>query len=58
MPIRAENAVKRNLLDVGCSDASAALVDRLVQSGRMRDALRAMRAIRCEPMDKLHQSQR
>ena len=56
--MRAENAVKRNLLDAGCSDASAAFVDQLVQSDRMQDALHAMRAIRCELMEQLHQSQK
>ena len=53
-----ENALIRNLLDAGCSDSSAAFVDRLVQKGRLSDALRAMKVIRCDLMDELHQSQR
>lgn len=56
--MRQENAVKRNLLDAGCSDASAAFVDQLVQTGRMTDALHKMKLIRCDLMDELHQSQR
>ncbi len=56
--MREENAVKRNLLDAGCSDASAAFVDQMVQSGRMTDALHEIRVIRCHLMDELHQSQR
>ena len=56
--MREESVVKQNLLDVGCSDASAAFVDQLVQSGRMQDALHEMRVIRCDLIDQLHQSQR
>ena len=53
-----ENAVKRNLLDAGCSNESAAYVDRLYQAGRISDALHEMKVIRCDLMDELHQSQR
>ena len=53
-----ENAVKRNLLDVGCSNESADYVDRLYQAGRISDALHEMKVIRCDLMDELHQSQR
>ncbi len=55
-----ENAVKSNLLDAGCSDQSAAFVDRLVQAGRLSDALHEMKVkvIRCDLMEALHQSQR
>ena len=56
--MKEETAVKRNLMDVGCSDASAALIDRLVQTGRIPDALHEMRVIRCDLMEELHQSQR
>ena len=52
-----ENAVKSNLLDAGCSDQSAAFVDRLVQAGRLSDALHE-KVIRCDLMEALHQSQR
>ena len=53
-----ENAVKRNLLDAGCSNESADYVDRLYQAGRISDALHEMKVIRCDLMDELHQSQR
>lgn len=53
-----EKAVKSNLLDAGCSDHSAAFVDRLVQAGRLSDALHEMKVIRCDLMEALHQSQR
>ena len=41
------DAVKRNLLDAGCSDSSADFVEQLVKAGRLTDALHEMRAIRC-----------
>ena len=53
-----KNAVKSNLLDAGCSDQSAVFVDRLVQAGRLSDALHEMKVIRCDLMEALHQSQR
>ena len=53
-----ENAVKRNLLDAGCSDVSAVFVDQLVQAGRIPDAIHELRVIRCGLMDELHRSQR
>lgn len=56
--MRHEDAVKRNLLDAGCSDASAAFVDQLVRTGRIPDALHEMRVIRCALMEELHRSQR
>ena len=56
--MRQENALIRNLLDAGCSDSCAASVARLVQAGRLSDALREMKVIRCDLMDELHQSQR
>ena len=52
------DAVKRNLLDAGCSDSSADFVEQLVLAGRLTDALHEMRAIRCDLIDALHQSQR
>lgn len=56
--MKAENAVRLNLLDAGCSDQSAAFVAQLVQAGRLSDALHEMKVIRCDLMDALHQSQR
>ena len=53
-----ESALQRNLLDAGCSDASAVFVEQLVQNGRMQDALHEMKVIRCSLIEELHQSQR
>jgi hypothetical protein len=50
--------VKSNLIDVGCSDQSAAYVNQLVQAGRLTDAIHEMKVIRCGLMEQLHQSQR
>ena len=52
------NAVKNNLLDAGCSEESAVIVDRLCSEGRLDDALHQMKVIRCDLMENLHQSQR
>ena len=53
-----EQAVKEDLLHVGCSEDSAQAVERLVNAGQLGDALRQMKIIRCELMDELHQGQR
>ena len=53
-----KSAVKRNLLDAGCSHQSAAFVEQLVQADRLSDALHEMKVIRCDLMEALHQSQR
>ena len=53
-----ETAVKRNLLDAGCSEASAAFIDHLVQTGRISDALYRMKGTRCDLMEELHRNQR
>ena len=53
-----ENTVERNLMDAGCSNASAAAVDELYRAGRFLDALHEMKVIRCGLMEELHQSQR
>lgn len=52
------NAVKRSLLDAGCTEQSAGFVNQLYQPGRLRDALHALKVIRCDRMDELHQSQK
>ena len=52
------HTVKNNLLDAGCSEESAAIVERLCGEGRLDDALHQMRIIRCDLMEDLHQSQR
>ena len=49
---------KNNLLDAGCSEESAVMVERLCSEGRLYDALHQMRVIRCDLMEELHQSQR
>ena len=51
-------AVKRDLLDAGCGEQTAALVEQLYLAGRLPDALHAMRAVRCDLMEALHQCQR
>ena len=53
-----EQAVKEDLLHVGCPEDSAQAVERLVNAGQLGDALRQMKIIRCELMDELHQGQR
>ena len=50
--------VKNNLLNAGCSEESAVIVERLCSAGRLDDALHQMRVIRCDLMEELHQSQR
>ena len=52
------NPVKNNLLDAGCSEEAAVIVERLCSDGRLDDALHQMRVIRCDLMEELHQSQR
>ena len=51
-------AVKEDLLHVGCPEESAQAVERLANAGQLGDALRQMKVIRCGLMDELHQSQR
>ena len=53
-----EQAVKEDLLHVGCSEDSAQAVERLVVAGKLGDALHQLRMIRCDLMDEVHQSQR
>lgn len=50
--------IRNHLLDVGCPEDSAAVVAQLCGDGRLDDALRQMRILRCDLMEKLHQSQR
>ncbi len=50
--------IRNNLMDAGCAEDSAALVERLCAAGRLDDALHQMRVIRCNLIDELHQSQR
>ena len=52
------NPVKNNLLDAGCSEESALIVERLCSEGRLDDALHQMRVIRCDLMEELHERQR
>ena len=51
-------AIRNNLMDAGCAEDSAALVERLYTAGRLDDALHQLRVIRCNLIDELHQSQR
>ena len=52
------NPVKNNLLDAGCSEESAVMVEQLCSKDLLDDALHQMRVIRCDLMEELHQSQR
>ena len=52
------NPGKNNLLDAGCSEESAVMVERLCSEGRLYDALHQMRVIRCDLMEEFHQSHR
>ena len=40
-------AIRNNLMDAGCAEDSAALVERLYTAGRLDDALHQLRVIRC-----------
>ena len=51
-------AVKEDLLHIGCSEDSAQAVERMIRAGHFGDALRQMKIIRCDLMEDLHQSQR
>ncbi|MBO4914986.1 MAG: hypothetical protein J5449_07245 [Oscillospiraceae bacterium] len=50
--------IRNNLMDVGCPEDSAALVEQFYSAGHLDDALRQMRVIRCGLIDELHLSQR
>ena len=50
--------VKNNLLNAGCSEESAVIVERLCSAGRLDDALHQMRVLRCDLVDEMHRSQR
>ena len=50
--------VRNHLLDAGCPEESANIVERLCSDGRLDDALRQMKILRCDRMEELHQSQR
>ena len=51
-------AVKHNLLDAGCREQTADIVQQLYLAGRLSDALHEMKVFRCDLMEALHQSQR
>ncbi len=51
-------AVRENLLDAGCAEASVQTVERMMTAGRLEDALHQMRVLRCDLVDELHRSQR
>ncbi len=50
--------IRNHLLDAGCPEESAKIVERLCGDGKLDDALRQMKIIRCDLMEELHQSQR
>ena len=51
-------AMKQNLIDAGCTEASAEDVERLCQNGQKTEAIRKLRLLRCDLMEALHRSQR
>ena len=53
-----KKAVKHNLLDAGCSEQTADIVQQLYLAGRLSDALHEMKAFRCDLMDAVHQCHR
>ena len=50
--------IRNHLLDAGCPEESTKIVERLCGDGKLDDALRQMKIIRCDLMEELHQSQR
>ena len=50
--------VRNHLLDAGCPEKSANIVEQLCSDGRLNDALHQMKILRCDLMEELHQSQR
>ena len=50
--------VRNHLLDAGCPEKSANIVEQLCSDGRLNDALHQMKILRCALMEELHQSQR
>ena len=46
-------AMKQNLIDAGCTEASAEDVERLYQSGQTTEAMRKLRLLRCDLMEAL-----
>ena len=48
--------VKHNLLDAGCREQTADIVQQLYLAGRLSDALHEMKVFRCDLMEALHQS--
>ena len=53
-----ENNIMQNLLDAGCPESAAVFAQQLYNSGQKKDALQAMKLVRCNLMDELHKSQR
>ena len=51
-------AMKQNLIDAGCTEASAEDVERLYQNGQTAEAIRKLRLLRCDLIEELHRSQR
>ena len=56
--MEAPNLCRQDLLDAGCPESSAAFAEQLYSSGKLREALQALKVIRCGLMDELHNSQR
>ncbi|MBR1711150.1 MAG: hypothetical protein IJ719_20370 [Clostridia bacterium] len=52
------DTVRNHLMDAGCPEETANIVERLYGDGRLGDALHPMRILSCGLMEELHQSQR
>ena len=51
-------AILEHLLDAGCSETNAVMIEHLYQSGQLLDAIHQMKVVRCDLLEDLHQRQR
>ena len=51
-------AILEHLLDAGCSETNAVMIEQLYQSGQLLDAIHQMKVVRCDLLEDLHQRQR
>ncbi len=52
------NLCRQDLLDAGCPERTAAFAEQLYSSGKLREALQALKVMRCGLMEELHSCQR
>ena len=50
--------ILEHLLDAGCSETNAVMIEQLYQSGQLLDAIHQMKVVRCDLLEDLHQRQR